>query len=162
MKRPRNRPGASIDVPELTMFREHESPRLRFALCDPDGVPFYIGERPALCLGQYVDMRGGVILDDPSQEEYFNSMIRRGWTLRHIETIVTVRQAIVSVKELRRIEHEEDKAKERQDKSPQGTPRGRKGREKASGKTAGGTARKGKENAITPRSRATPARRRTP
>jgi hypothetical protein len=87
----------------------HTSPRLRYALCDPDGVPFVIAHTPELCFEQYVDMRGGMILDKTTEEAYFKSMLHRKWELRHIETNVTVGSQIVTLKEYRRLQRAEDK-----------------------------------------------------
>lgn len=88
-------------------YTTHTSARLKFALCDPDGRPIVIAHNPGLCLGQYVIMRGGLVLDDDTEESYFASLLRRKYTIRHIETTVMLGNEIVDIKELRRCDNAE-------------------------------------------------------
>lgn len=105
----------------------YTSPRLRFALCDPAGVPFMVAHSPGLCLGWYVDMRGGIILDKDSEEAYFDSMRRRKWSVRNIETKVEVFSEIGNVRELRRHDNAERRQSRRDSAKTKPTKKTREG-----------------------------------
>lgn len=75
-------------------FRTYTSKRLVYALCKPTGRPHCVADSFEQALGEYVDMRKGVILDDKTQLAWFEKLKGKGWTIRHIETKVTLGQEI--------------------------------------------------------------------
>lgn len=70
--------------------KTYTSKRLRFALCDPQGCPHLIAHSFDLCLGQYVNMRKGIILGEESRRQYFEVMLKRKWSIRHATISCTV------------------------------------------------------------------------
>lgn len=139
-------------------YQSYTSPRLRYALCDPDGLPFMVAHNPALCLGWYVDMRGGLILDGVNEQWWYESMLNRkvrgrSWTIRHITTTVLVGDVLGDIKQFRRYQREEEK-QDRNDETTR-TKKG-KGGQAAEPKREGGppSRRKTKAKARTARRRA--------
>jgi hypothetical protein len=68
----------------------YSSKVLRFALCDPRGLPVFVASSINRALSEYVDMRGGILLNDDDAQRWWSSLQRSKWTIRnaHIECSV--------------------------------------------------------------------------